>query len=263
MAAFWANPTTRIAIILLAVAGVLESAICVAAHSLGRRQANAALAQVKNEADEARKDEARRVEAAEAEKADLAGQLDGLRAKLDDRAEKLAAAEKELSRLRADRDAANKQIAELARKYETRIKEAEVALQKSRAAERRARLVADAVKRDAVATAVKAQADAADAVRAAKQKQAGKNAKNKPAVARGRGQRTMLARTSPSFSDLDTNHDGRLSLAEYKAGFPDVTDVEEEFKALDSNHDGYLSIDEYKAGHPDPPVVRVPRAKRN
>ena len=78
---------------------------------------------------------------------------------------------------------------------------------------------------------------------------------------RRRGPVASLPRTTPSFSELDTNHDGRLSFAEYKVGYPDAT--EEEFKALDTNGDGVLSIDEYKAGHPDPPVVHTKRPKRN
>ena len=62
---------------------------------------------------------------------------------------------------------------------------------------------------------------------------------------------------------MDRNHDGRLTLEEYKVGFPDAVDVEKEFKALDTNGDGTLSIDEYKAGHPDPPVVPTKRPRRN
>jgi len=266
MAAIWANPTTRIAALLLAVAGVLECGICVAAHSLGRRERNAEVAQVKNEAEEARKDDAELLEREKAENADLAKQLDRANAKLNELAEKQAATEKELVRLRADRDAAVKESAEAVRRYESRVKQyenrvkqAEDAAAESREVERRARLAADSVRRDAVAEAVKAQADAADAIRAARQKQGGKNGRNK--VARGRGQLSSLPRTTPSFSELDKNEDGRLSFAEYKAGYPDAT--KDEFNALDANHDGYLSIDEYKAGHPDPPVVRVPRGKKN
>jgi hypothetical protein len=89
-------------------------------------------------------------------------------------------------------------------------------------------------------------------------------AKNdKVAGAKRRGPVASLPRTSPSFSELDTDHDGRLTLKEYKAGFPDVTNVEELFKAMDIKDKGYLTIDEYKAGHPDPPVVHIPRPKKN
>ena len=57
------------------------------------------------------------------------------------------------------------------------------------------------------------------------------NGKTEPQVA---GKRHVavasLPRTSPSFSELDKDQDGRLSLAEYKAGFPNVPNVEAEFK---------------------------------
>ena len=59
-------------------------------------------------------------------------------------------------------------------------------------------------------------------------------------------------RTSPTFSALDKNQDGRLTLDEFKAGFPDLANSEETFKSLDKNGDGVLSLDEYKAGYPDP-----------
>ena len=77
---------------------------------------------------------------------------------------------------------------------------------------------------------------------------------------RRRGPVASLPRTTPSFSELDKNQDGRLSFAEYKSGYPDAT--MDEFKALDTDHDGTLSIDEYKAGHPDPAVVRTQRSKK-
>ena len=53
-----------------------------------------------------------------------------------------------------------------------------------------------------------------------------------------------------------------MSLAEFKAGFPDLSNAEERFKELDTDDDGTLSIDEYKAGFPDPPVVSTKRTKR-
>jgi hypothetical protein len=252
-------PTTRILIILLLAAGILESAICIAAHSLGRRRGEAAVAQVQNQADADRKEAADRLATAEHANADLGKQLDLAKTNIEEQAKKLAAAEKESLRLRRDLDDAAKKIADLTQnqKYaEARIKRAEDA-----AAE--ARLAAGAVKRDAAAAATKvAAADnkVANAAAARAQKN-GKN--NKVAGVKRRGPVASLPRTSPSFSELDTDHDGRLSLKEYKAGFPDVTNIEEEFKALDTNGDGYLTIDEYKAGHPDPPVVSVKRPKKN
>ena len=144
----------------------------------------------------------------------------------------------------------------MSQKYaDAEITKAEDLTAAARDAERRAQLAA--------ATAVRAPAEI-DVVRAGNRNRGQKNGNaNNVAANRNRGPVASLPRTSPSFSELDTNHDGRLSLDEYKAGFPNVPNVEEEFKALDTNGDGFLSIDEYKAGHPDPPVVRTPRAKRN
>ena len=48
----WANPLTRIVMVLLIAAGVRECAICVAAHSLGRRRGESGLAQVTNQAED-------------------------------------------------------------------------------------------------------------------------------------------------------------------------------------------------------------------
>jgi hypothetical protein len=265
----WTNPTTRIAIILLIAAGVLESAICVAAHSLGRRRGEAALAQVKSQAEEVQSDAAQRLAAADDEKADLGKRLALAKAKSDEQAKKLVATEKEIARLQGDLDTAKKQIADLTQnqKYaDARIQRAEEAAAEAREAERKARLVADSVKRDTAATVAKVKAAEVDVVRAAVKKRGNKNGKNNNnnvAAAKRRGPVASLPRTTPSFSELDKHHDGRLTLDEYKAGYPDVPNVEEEFKALDTNGDGYLSIDEYKAGHPDPPVVRTPRAKKN
>ena len=45
------------------------------------------------------------------------------------------------------------------------------------------------------------------------------------------------------FNKLDTNHDGKLSLAEARAD-PELYMA---FDTLDVNHDGYLSIQEFQA----------------
>ena len=266
------NLTTRILISLLVMAGILECAICVAAHSLGRRQAEASLAQATSQAEEARKDAADRLETAERENADFRKQLADFRkqlevakADMERRAEKLAAAEKEALRLRGELDATLKHTAELNQKYEARLKTAEDAAVDARDAERRARLEADSLRKDRDVTVVRAPAAQVDVVKAGNQKRKGKNGKNNNVAANKKhgGPVASLPRTSPSFSELDTDHDGRLSLQEYKVGYPDAPNVEEEFKALDTNHDGTLSIDEYKAGHPDPPVVHTRKAKQN
>jgi hypothetical protein len=253
-------PTARILIILLLAAGILESAICVAAHSLGRRRGEAAVAVVQSQADDDRKEAADRIGVLEHKKADLAKQLDDL-------TKKFAATEKDVERLHHELDDAAKKIADLTQnqKYaEARIKRAEDAAAEARDAEHKAQLVAESVRRDTSATAAKAAAiknDVSKNIAAKRDPIAAKN--NKVAGGKRRGPVASLPRTSPSFSELDTDHDGRLTLKEYKAGFPDVTNAEELFKAMDTKGKGYLSLDEYKAGHPDPPVVSIKRPKKN
>lgn len=260
-------PMTRMVIILLVAAGILESALCVAAHSLGRRRGEASVAQVQSQADADRKDAADRLGSLERDNAELVKQLELAKTNFDEKAKKLAAIQKDAERLRLDLDSAAKKIADLEQnqKYaEARLKRAEDAATLARDEEHKARLVAETVKRDAAATVVKADADKADAAHVAAAARGLRNGNiNKLAGGRRRGPVASLPRTSPSFSELDKDSDGRLSLKEYKAGFPGVTDIEEEFKALDINGDGYLSISEYKSGHPDPPVVHIPRPNRN
>ncbi len=267
------NPTLRTLIVLLAVvAGILMCAIfVVAANSPGRARIEASLAEAKNEAEEARKEATERIEELQQENADLRKQVADLRkqlevakADLDRRAGKVAAAEQDALRLRGELDAALKQTAELSQKYaDARVKKAEDATAEALDAQRKAKLDADALKKDRPVTVVKAPPAEVEVVQAGK-KHNRKNGKNNNVAAnKKRGSVASLPRTSPSFSELDTDQDGRLSLAEYKAGFPDAPNVEEEFKTLDTNGDGWLSIDEYKAGHPDPPVVRTRRAKQN
>ncbi len=51
---------------------------------------------------------------------------------------------------------------------------------------------------------------------------------------------------------LDTNHDGKISLEEWKAAPRNQKDparAEEMFKKIDTNHDGFITLDELKA-HP-------------
>ena len=247
-------------IVLLAiVAGILACAIYVVASS----RTESALAEAKSQAEEARIDAAQRAETLERENADLEKQLEGAKANLDRLAEKLLAAGRDASRLRGDLDAALKQ-GELGRKdAEARIRKAEDLAADARDAEQRAALEIRALKKDMAALAAKAPQKNEVAHVVAK-KHGHKNGKNNNVAAKkNRGPVAAIPRTSPTFSELDTNHDGQLSLDEYKVGFPDVADVEKEFKALDTNGDGELSIDEYKAGHPDPPVVRTKKPTKN
>ncbi|MGO9115837.1 MAG: EF-hand domain-containing protein [Thermoguttaceae bacterium] len=247
------NPTLHTLIVLLAaVAGILACAIYVAANSPARSRAEAALAEANKQAEEARKDAAERIETLQQKNAELRKQLELAKANLDQRAEKLAAAEQNALRLRGDLDAAFKKMAELSQKCTEALD-----------AERKAKLDVDAMKRAPAVTVIQAPAAENEAIHAGNKNRSQKNGTNNNFAGRRRGPVASLPRTSPSFSELDTNHDGRLTLDEYKVGFPDAVNVEEEFKALDTNGDGTLSIDEYKAGHPDPPVVSTKRARRN
>ena len=239
------------------MAGILSFAIYVAVNSPGRTRVEAALAEAKNQAQDAQEAgdvAAARIETMEREIADLEKQLEIAKASLDQRAEKLAATEQEALRLRGDLDKAVKQLAELTQKYA----DAQVKIAERLAAQAQV----DAAEKGPAVAVAPAPAAEIEAGNVGKIKRGQKNGKNNNAANRPRGPLASLPRTSPSFSELDTNHDGRLSLDEYKAGFPDAVDVEKEFQSLDVNGDGTLSIDEYKAGHPDPPVVRTKRPKR-
>ena len=108
----------RTLIVLLAVAaGILCCGIYVAANSPAHSRAETDLAEAKNQAEEARKAAAERIETLEQENTALEKQLELAKSNLDGRTEKLAAAEKEALRLRADLDAAVQQMAELTKKY--------------------------------------------------------------------------------------------------------------------------------------------------
>lgn len=260
--------TRRTLIVLLTVAaGVLAFAIGVAAYSPSRLRAAAALAEAKSQAEEDRKNAADRIERLEAENADLKKRLALATADVDRQAEKLAAAEKELVRLRADLEAALKKAVDLSQELaDARIK-ADAAMAETREVQRKAKLAIDAAQK---ASAAKLAAAEKDNVRAVDRKSGARRPgvpgargwDNNRTANRFGGPRVSLPRTCPSFSELDKDHDGRLTLEEYKAGFPDAEDVEKEFKALDTSGKGWLTIDEYKAGHPDPPVVRGKRPNR-
>ncbi|GLQ49355.1 hypothetical protein GCM10010872_08040 [Dyella flava] len=46
------------------------------------------------------------------------------------------------------------------------------------------------------------------------------------------------------FDAADTNHDGKLTLAEAQAGMPRVA---QHFADIDTNHQGYITLDQIKA----------------
>lgn len=50
------------------------------------------------------------------------------------------------------------------------------------------------------------------------------------------------------FKDADTDGDGKLSPAEFAAGFP-KGDPEKRFATADTNNDGFLTREELKAAH--------------
>ncbi len=50
----------------------------------------------------------------------------------------------------------------------------------------------------------------------------------------------------PSFDDVDSNHDGKISLDEAKAKFGNDPNWQAEFKQRDKNDDGYLDKEEFK-----------------
>ncbi|MEI8376499.1 MAG: EF-hand domain-containing protein [Planctomycetota bacterium] len=259
------NPMLRtLTVSLVGLAGILAFAIYVAVNSPARYRAEAALAEVLSKAEEARKDAADRIETLEQENSDLKKRLEAALANLDRRDAKLAAAEQDVVRLRGELDVTLKQVAELSQKYAAaRIKKAEDTPTEAHDAQRKTNLDADAVKKDTPVTVVKAPSNKIEVVHVGKGHGHPNGKNNNVAANKRRGANASLPRTSPSFSELDTDHDGRLSMKEYKTGFPGVADVEQEFKSLDSNGDGTLSLDEYKAGHPDPPLVRIKKAKKN
>jgi Ca2+-binding EF-hand superfamily protein len=46
------------------------------------------------------------------------------------------------------------------------------------------------------------------------------------------------------FNAADTNHDGKLTLAEAQAGMPRIA---QHFGEIDTNHQGYITLDQIKA----------------
>ncbi|MBM7124701.1 EF-hand domain-containing protein [Dyella flava] len=54
----------------------------------------------------------------------------------------------------------------------------------------------------------------------------------------------MMRMLEQRFDAADTNHDGKLTLAEAQAGMPRVA---QHFADIDTNHQGYITLDQIKA----------------
>ena len=66
------------------------------------------------------------------------------------------------------------------------------------------------------------------------------------------------AASASSFTALDKNADGKITLDEFKAGKTDAAEAEKSFKALDKDGDGSLTKDEFAAAAPT-----VEKVKKN
>ncbi|RDS79887.1 EF-hand domain-containing protein [Dyella monticola] len=53
----------------------------------------------------------------------------------------------------------------------------------------------------------------------------------------------MMRMLEQRFAAADTNHDGKLTLAEAQAGMPRVA---QHFADIDTNHQGYITLDQIK-----------------
>lgn len=61
------------------------------------------------------------------------------------------------------------------------------------------------------------------------------------AVSSAFAQNTMMEKVRARFNAADTDHNGRLTLAEAQAGMPRVA---KNFDGIDADHKGYVTIDD-------------------
>jgi Ca2+-binding EF-hand superfamily protein len=59
--------------------------------------------------------------------------------------------------------------------------------------------------------------------------------------------RAIQLRLQAEFKQLDTNHDGQLSYAEFAAAARANVNADQLLQRLDSNHDGKVTADEFRA----------------
>ncbi len=71
------------------------------------------------------------------------------------------------------------------------------------------------------------------------------NGRNKAAAPAGQPATKAAPDRAKAFERMDTNHDGVLTLEEYKAGMKDAANLEQRFKNFDQNGDGKLSRGEF------------------
>ena len=115
--------TPNLIIVLAVVAGILVFGILAAASSLARSRYDAKVAEVESQAkrlaedDDVKEEAAARIETLERENADLKKQLKQASADLRQQADRLTAAEQEVTLLRRNLDAALQELAELRKKY--------------------------------------------------------------------------------------------------------------------------------------------------
>jgi hypothetical protein len=57
------------------------------------------------------------------------------------------------------------------------------------------------------------------------------------------GSQQAMTRLTQKFEQADTDHDGKLTLAEAKAGMPRLA---AHFDEIDTQHQGYLTLDQIK-----------------